>query len=278
MSIKKKLGLGVASAALGISLVGGGTWAAFNDTATINNHFAAGELDLTVGPSGSKPISFDLTNMKPGDNVQRIFNLKNDGSLAIKEVLLNTTAENFDGGDDSTRGEFLSQFKVDFMKVDTESAAHQPSESVLVNGAELTLADLVAGPDYYSSKIKSTYLATDGTKRINLAPLTADATTGKKGIPVKPEDSDAVFIQITFKDDKTRVAGQYSDYVQNKFMNDKIDFFFNLEATQWDGVHVDSHHKNGEINNAVQSSADGNSMPDPRTEGSATHESSVTDN
>ena len=49
MGIKKKLGLGVASAALGLSLIGGGTWAAFNDAATINNHFAAGTLDLEVG-------------------------------------------------------------------------------------------------------------------------------------------------------------------------------------------------------------------------------------
>ncbi|MCL6570669.1 MAG: M73 family metallopeptidase, partial [Bacillus sp. (in: Bacteria)] len=31
MSIKRKLGMGAASAALGLSLIGGGTWAAFND-------------------------------------------------------------------------------------------------------------------------------------------------------------------------------------------------------------------------------------------------------
>ena len=34
MGIKKKLGLGVASAALGLSLIGGGTFAYFNDIAT----------------------------------------------------------------------------------------------------------------------------------------------------------------------------------------------------------------------------------------------------
>src|SRR5690606_1609361 len=97
MSIKKKIGMGVLSAALGISLIGGGTWAAFNDTATINNHFASGTLDLVVGKSANKPISFDLTNMKPGDNVQRIFTLNNAGTLAIKEVLLDATAENYTG-------------------------------------------------------------------------------------------------------------------------------------------------------------------------------------
>ena len=33
MGIKQKLGLGVASAALGVALVGGGTYAYFSDTA-----------------------------------------------------------------------------------------------------------------------------------------------------------------------------------------------------------------------------------------------------
>ena len=48
MNIKKKLTVGVMSATLGLSLVGGGTWAAFNDTATINNQFATGVLDLEL--------------------------------------------------------------------------------------------------------------------------------------------------------------------------------------------------------------------------------------
>ena len=34
MSLKKKLGLGIATAALGMSLVGGGTYAYFNDVET----------------------------------------------------------------------------------------------------------------------------------------------------------------------------------------------------------------------------------------------------
>ncbi|WP_267490480.1 TasA family protein [Bacillus licheniformis] len=38
MGTKKKLGLGVASAALGLALVGGGTWAAFNTTAFRKTH------------------------------------------------------------------------------------------------------------------------------------------------------------------------------------------------------------------------------------------------
>lgn len=276
MTVKKKLGMGVLSAALGLSLVGGGTYAAFNDTATVNNHFAAGELDLEVGKSGSKPINFDLSNMKPGDNVQRIFKLNNAGSLAIKEVLLNTTAANFEGNGDSNRGEFLSQFEIDFMQVDGESTNWEPRNNVVKSGETLTLQDLVTGN--HASKIKSDFLASDGSERINLAPLTvASGAEAERGLPADPNDKDEVFIQITFKDDTTRVGGNYSEFVQNKYMNDSVDFFFNLEATQWDGVHVDTPNGNGEINNDVQGSADGSNMPSPVTEGSGKHTTDVED-
>jgi len=270
MSIKKKIGMGVASAALGLSLVGGGTWAAFNDTATINNHFAAGTLDLVVGKSGNKPINFDLSNMKPGDNVQRIFQLKNAGSLAIKEVLLDVTASNFVddttavNGDTNSQEEYLSQFVINFANVDGESSNWEPRNNIVKSGQTLTLADLVAGPTVYKDKINPQYIATDGTDRINLASLVT-SDTSLRGIPVKPADIDDVFIQITFKNDTTKTDGK--NYDQNKFQGDKIDFQFNLEATQWDGVHVDTHNGNGAINNGVQGSADGSTMPSPVTEG-----------
>ncbi|MDF2791159.1 MAG: tasA [Neobacillus sp.] len=269
MGMKKKLGMGVASAALGLSLIGGGTWAAFNDTATINNHFAAGELDLAVGKSGQKPISFDLSNMKPGDNVQRIFQLNNAGTLAIKEVLLDITADNFvNGGDPSTQYEYLSQFVINFAQVDRENDTGWPLSTIVETGQTLTLADLVGGPSVYGSKIKDIYQGAGG--KINLAPLTvAPGEEAERGIPVNPTDSDQVFIQITFKNDLGKDAN--GEYLQNKFMNDKIDFFFNLEATQWDGVNVDSHNGNGAINNDVQGSADGSTMPNPVTEGTAKH-------
>ncbi|MGM0843547.1 MAG: TasA family protein [Bacillota bacterium] len=266
MTIKKKLGLGVASAALGLSLVGGGTWAAFNDTATINNHFASGELDLVVGPSGTKPISFDLTNLKPGDNIQRIFTLNNEGTLAIKEVLMHGTASNFEGHGDSSRDEFLAQFEVDFMKVDSETTQWQPRQDVVTG--DFTLADLVNGD---VSNIATAHVVNG---KINLASIAA-GTDGRIGIPVDPEDTDDVFIQITFKDDPTKKGN--GEYVQNKYMNDSVNVFFNLEATQWDGVHVDTNHGNGAVNNGVQNSANGDSMPDPRTIGDAEHEEEVTD-
>ncbi len=269
--------MGVASAALGLSLIGGGTWAAFNDTATINNHFASGTLNLEVGKTdNSKPINFDLSNMKPGDSVQRIFKLNNAGSIAIKEVLLNTTANNFvDGTLTSTQAEYLSQFVVDFMQVDSENPAptFEPRAKVTLNPANpITLADLVDGS--YVAKVKPEYLGAGN--KINLAPLTVAAgREGYRGIPVVPTDSDNVFIQITFKNDPTK--DNNNEYVQNKYQGDKIDFFFNLEATQWDGVHVDTPNANGAVNNEVQGSADGTTMPTPITKGTGTVNNAVTE-
>lgn len=271
MSIKRKLGLGAASAALGLSLVVGGVWAAFNDTATISNHFAAGTLDLEVGKSANKPINFDLSNMKPGDNVQRVFKLNNKGSLAIKEVLLDVTADNFvDGTLPSTQEEFLSQFVVDFMQLDSESTKWEPRASVTKSGEVITLADLVDGS--YVNKVKPEYLGAGN--KINLAPLTV-VDNAYRGIPVNPADSDDVFIQITFKNDLTKDAN--NEYIQNKYQGDKIKFYFNLEATQWDGVHVDTHNGNGAINNDVQGSADGGTMPSPITKGAPTIPSPLND-
>ncbi|MBC8080474.1 MAG: spore coat protein [Gorillibacterium sp.] len=277
MSIKKKLTMSVATAALGLSLVGGGTWAAFNDTATINNTFASGTLDLQVGSSGSKPINFDLSNMKPGDNVQRIFTLRNIGSLAIKEVLLNTTASNFvDRTLLSTEAEFLSQFEIDFMQVDSESTQWEPRAKITMVGQTLTLADLVDGT--YAAKVKPEYLSSG---KINLAPLTvAPGASVERGLPVTPADTDDVFIQITFKNDPSKNLVT-NESVQNKFQGDSVNFAFNLEATQWAGVHVDSHNGNGAVNNGVQGSADDTTnpvtQPSQRTTGTPTITNVVVD-
>ncbi len=96
MGIKQKLGLGVASAALGLALVGGGTYAYFSDTAETTSTFAAGTLDLSANPT----TIIDVDNLKPGDWMTKSFKLKNDGSLDIKEVLLNTSYTLSDSAND----------------------------------------------------------------------------------------------------------------------------------------------------------------------------------
>lgn len=51
MGIKKQLSMGIMSAALGLFLIGGGTYAYFSDSETTNNTFAAGTLELSVEPT-----------------------------------------------------------------------------------------------------------------------------------------------------------------------------------------------------------------------------------
>lgn len=87
MGIKKTLGFGVATAALGLTLIGGGTFAYFSDSVETTGTFAAGTLDLNADPTAI----IDVGNLKPGDSATRTFQLVNDGTLDIAKVLLKTT-------------------------------------------------------------------------------------------------------------------------------------------------------------------------------------------
>lgn len=110
MKLKKKLGMGIATAVLGLGLIGGGTFAYFSDTAEATANFTAGTLDLSVHPE----VIVDVDNLKPGDYMIETFKLKNDGSLPIKEVLLDTEYEVIDAGNNNTE-DFGEHIKVDFL-------------------------------------------------------------------------------------------------------------------------------------------------------------------
>ncbi|MFB6732696.1 biofilm matrix protein CalY [Bacillus mobilis] len=111
MSLKKKLGMGVASAALGLSLIGGGTFAFFSDKEVSNNTFAAGTLDLTLNPK----TLVDIDNLKPGDSIKKEFLLKNDGTLPIKDVKLATKYTVKDAKGDNAGEDFGKHIKVKFI-------------------------------------------------------------------------------------------------------------------------------------------------------------------
>jgi len=98
MGLKKQLLTGVTAAILGVSLIGGGTYAYFSDSETTQNTFAAGTLDLAVEPT--KLI--DVDELKPGDSMTRDFELSNSGTLNIKKVLLETSYEVIDADGDNT--------------------------------------------------------------------------------------------------------------------------------------------------------------------------------
>ncbi|MGD6776549.1 TasA family protein [Sutcliffiella horikoshii] len=110
MSLKKKLGLGVASAALGLSLIGGGTYAYFSDTVETTNTFATGTLDLSINPE----YVIRAENIKPGDIMPRVFELTNGGSLDISRVDLQTEY-NVDYGDKYVGGDLGEHILVHFL-------------------------------------------------------------------------------------------------------------------------------------------------------------------
>lgn len=104
--------MGVATGALALSMIGGGTYAYFNDVETSTNSFTAGTLDLGLNPE----TIIDVTNIKPGDWMNRTFTLENNGSLDISKVFLTTTYT------ESVPG-FGEHIVVDFLRNEDKSGA-----------------------------------------------------------------------------------------------------------------------------------------------------------
>lgn len=256
MGIKSQLVAGMLSAALGLTLVGGGTWAYFNDTAEIRNHFATGTLDLKVGAIGNSPINFNLGNMKPGDSIERKFELKNIGSLAIKEVLmeLGNVQSSFGDGSNQNTLDFLGQFKIDIFV----QGYSNNNGNIIKSLKTLTLRDLqYKNETNLKDIVDNTHMVGN---RINIA---TTYNNNYDGIPLVPGDTDSVTMIITFVDDGTN---------QNRFQDKWLNFSFMLEATQWAGVKVQSTDMNGDVNNRVDHSAGGdNDQPSPRTVTGATY-------
>ncbi|TDQ42064.1 TasA family protein [Aureibacillus halotolerans] len=238
MGLKRKLATSVMSASLGLSLVGGGTWAAFNDVENIENTFAAGTLDLAVITKDKSNSVFKLLNMKPGDSKTAEFELKNDGSLAIKEVLLDITVPedgfkngeneyvNEHGGEENEAIDFLEQFQVEILRIDEET------------GYDFTLIeekDGVTLADFAKKDLPAEIETVDGA--INLAPIHTERPE-YTGLPVNPLDDEVVKIKIVFVEDDTIDDSVPGEYLQNRYQGDEIELNFGLEATQWGGLDI----------------------------------------
>jgi len=119
MDLKKKLTMGIVTGAMAVSLIGGGTYAYFNDVETSTNTFAAGTLDLAVNPEQI----INIANIKPGDWMYRTFKLENNGTLDISQILLTT---NFT---ESVAG-FGDHIMVDFLINEDKSSLLGPSNVI----------------------------------------------------------------------------------------------------------------------------------------------------
>ncbi|MDM5318127.1 TasA family protein [Fictibacillus sp. b24] len=125
MGFTKTVSKGVMTAALGLSLMGGGTFAYFSDTFETKNTFASGTLDLSINPNAV----VNIDNIKPGDEVYREFTFENKGSLDIYQVLLDTKYTVEDAKADNT-DDLANHIKVTIM-YNTSSATVPVVETTL---------------------------------------------------------------------------------------------------------------------------------------------------
>lgn len=184
--------MGVASAALGLSLIGGGTFAYFSDKEVSNNTFAAGTLDLTLDPK----TLVNIDNLKPGDSIKKEFLLKNSGSLTIKDVKLATKYTVKDAKNDNNGEDFGKHVKVKFLW-----NWDKQSESVY----ETTLADLQnVDPDVLAKDIFAPEWAENGG--------------------LLPETEDYLWVQFEFVDN-----GQEQNIFQGDSLNLEWTFNANQE-------------------------------------------------
>ncbi|MBY6051978.1 TasA family protein [Cytobacillus firmus] len=240
MSIKKKLGLGVASAALGLSLVGGGTWAAFNDVETVDHSITAGVLDLSVSKQASNVINLD--KMVPGDKIKRSFNIANNGNVDIKEVLLDINSSEWvdkatkDGkGLGNNKEDFLSQFKVTMMGADVWNFETVGGGTDLLAGITPT-GDDGKGGSYIS--LADLEKQADGTFDITHGSGLPNGATDEDG-----KDFDKIWLAIEFVDKDLKDAE--GEQLQNKYQGEGAKIKFTFEAIQRDGVERNNNAEDG---------------------------------
>lgn len=202
MNIKKKLAMGIATGALAVSMIGGGTYAYFSDTETSVNTFAAGTLDLSLNPQAI----INVDKIKPGDWMIRDFELKNNGSVDIAKVLLKSTYEVTDKKGDNVE-DFGKHIQVDFMWNRDKSIS-----------GPFTGADQVVW----------------NTTLSELQGMTPDAVGNKVFIPrleelagLTPGNTDRLTVQFRFVENNKN---------QNEFQGDSLKLTWEFEAKQGVGV------------------------------------------
>ncbi len=271
------------SAAMGLSLVAGGTYAAFNDVEDTSAAFAAGtlEMDLEQVAEG-KPFTFEVVNLKPGDTMTRDIKFVNKGSLAIKEVLM--AIENmqfasigtvlgdepqaemmFPGSGDSWFDNvntdplaFLDQFRVSIITLGAESGGDYQKE-LLGQDDNVTLKDFYLASDSLNSKDASSSQINAARSKVYDAinhknyikghrlNVTTETNNGWEGLPVDPTDPDVLRLKIEFIDDQDK--DEYGEYEQNIYQANGAMLTFSFEATQWEGQEIteDDLGENGYI-------------------------------
>ncbi|MFD2922521.1 TasA family protein [Halobacillus naozhouensis] len=200
MSIKKKMGMGIATGALGLALVGGGSFAAFNDVEAIDNTFAAGTLNLTT--SEGAEAMFELNNLKPGDSFEKTLVLGNGGTLDINEILANVS---FDGHSNVSHPELPDNDMQDFL--------NQFNIKILQDGVE---------------RYNGSLGALNGVGNVDVT----QNEEGEPGLPVEGKTN--IDFKVTFVNDDTLHEGSKL-FEQNKYQGESANIHIDFEATQMPG-------------------------------------------
>lgn len=212
MSLKKKLGLGMGAAVLGLTLVGGGTFAYFSDTAEQTSVFASGTLDLSVDPTAN----VEFKDIAPGDWIPRTFKLVNNGSIDIKKVNLKTDYTITRNGvevDAATAEKYSKAIRVNFLvnKGDESKDYDVVLKKTLNELKGMTPDDLAKEYDRESFIGIPYYVLRDGIKAKG---------SGK-------EATDDFKVEFEFVDSKAN---------QNDLQNLKLNLKWTFEGVQRDGV------------------------------------------
>lgn len=195
MSLKKKLAMGILTGGLAVSMIGGGTYAYFNDVETSTNTFAAGTLDLTLNPE----TIINVDNIKPGDWMHRTFKLENSGSLDISKIFLTTEYT------ESVAG-FGDHIVVDFLRNEDKSGILGAS-NVIVSKKLSELAGM--SPDTVKNVSPSFFGWQDG-----------------ENSGIKAGTKDNMYVKFRFNE---------SGADQNAYQNASLELKWNFDAQQTAG-------------------------------------------
>ncbi|WP_100010391.1 TasA family protein [Lentibacillus sediminis] len=141
MSIKNKILCFVATAVLGLCLMGGGTYAYFSDSETAANTFAAGVLDLGL----NKETIIEVDGIVPGDTVKGDFTLTNDGTVDMGEVVLASSYEVVDKHENNGDSDLGDHILVELRTKGSEEVIFEKQLSELKDNPALVLESFTAG-------------------------------------------------------------------------------------------------------------------------------------
>lgn len=111
MGVKANVFTSVAIAVLGLGLITEGTGAYFNDSETNSNSFTTGSLNLGI----DKESIIKIDNLVPGDTMNGNFELSNDGTVAMKEIILHSSYEVVDNGGDNNGDDLGDHIVVEYL-------------------------------------------------------------------------------------------------------------------------------------------------------------------